>query len=188
MGQDVAYISDEYISVLDLGTIKFAGVPMEVFVFAGVCFVAMLFLRYTKYGRYTYFMGDNNLAARNIGVPVRPMIILQYILSALFSAVAGAIVAGTLLSMNTRIVNSTLLYDVILIVVLGGIGLSGGKGGIRNVIFGALLIGILLNGMTILDLEDTHQNLIKALILLGVIIIDTSINQRDEQTEKQGDI
>ena len=188
MGQDVAYISEEYISLLDLGSIRFAGVPVEVFVFAGVCFVAMLFLRYTKYGRYTYFMGDNYIAARNIGVAVRPMVILQYVLAALFAAVAGAIVAGTLLSMNTRIVNSTLLYDVILIVVLGGIGLSGGKGGIRNVIFGALLIGILVNGMTILDLEDTHQNLIKALILLGVVIADTTINQRDEQTEKQGDI
>ena len=188
MGQDVAYISDEYLPMLDLGTTKFAGIPIEVFVFLGVCFIAMLFLRYTKFGRYIYFIGDNYMAARNIGVAVRPMIILKYVLAAVFAAIAGAIVAGTLLSMNTRIVNSTLLYDVILIVVLGGIGLSGGKGGIRNVIFGALFIGILVNGMTILDLEDTYQNLIKAFILLGVIIIDTTINQRDEQTEKQGDI
>ena len=188
MGQDVAYISDEYLPMLDLGTTKFGGIPVEVFVFLGVCFIAMLFLRYTKFGRYIYFIGDNYMAARNIGVAVRPMIILKYVLAALFAAIAGAIVAGTLLSMNTRIVNSTLLYDVILIVVLGGIGLSGGKGGIRNVIFGALFIGILVNGMTILDLEDTYQNLIKAFILLGVIIIDTTINQRDEQTEKQGDI
>ena len=188
MGADEAYIPDEYISLFDLGTKRLAGIPVEVFVFAGVCIVAMIFLRYTKFGRFTYFMGDNYMAARNIGVAVRPMVVLQYVLAAVCAAIAGAIVAGMLLSINTRIVNSTLLYDVILIVVLGGIGLSGGKGGIRNVVYGALFIGILVNGMTILDLEDTQQNLIKGLILLGVVIIDTTINQRDEQTEKQGDI
>ncbi len=188
MAQDVAYIPDEFSALLDLGTLKPLGIPIEVYVFGAVCIIASLFLRRTKYGRYTYFMGDNFAAARNIGIAVRPMVVLQYVLSALFAAVAGAIVAGTLLSMNTRIVNSTLLYDVILIVVLGGIGLSGGKGGVRNVVFGALLIGILVNGMTIMDLEDTHQNLIKAFILLAVVIADTLLNQRNEQTEKQGDI
>ncbi len=188
MSQDVAYIPDEFIPIFDLGTIKPLGIPIEVYVFIAVCIVASLFLRRTKYGRYTYYMGDNFEAARNVGIPVRPMLVLQYVLSAFFAAAAGAIVAGTLLSINTRIVNSTLLYDVILIVVIGGIGLSGGKGGIRNVVFGALLIGILVNAMTILDLEDTHQALIKALILLVVVIVDTVFNQRNEQTEKQGDI
>ncbi len=51
-----------------------------------------------------------------------------------------------------------------------------------------LLIGILVNGMTIMDLEDTRQNLIKAFILLAVVIADTLLNQRNEQTERQGDI
>ncbi len=188
MSADVAYVPDEYADLLDLGTVKPLGIPIEVYIFAAVCILAWFFLRKTKYGQYTYYIGDNYEAARNIGIPVRPMIVLQYVLSALFAAIAGAIVAGTILSINTRIVNSTLLYDVILIVVLGGIGLSGGKGGVSNVIFGALLIGVLVNGMTIMDLEQTHQNLIKALILLIVVILDTVFNQRNEQTEKQGDI
>jgi ribose transport system permease protein len=85
-------------------------------------------------------------------------------------------------------VNSTLLYDVILVVVIGGIGLSGGKGGMRNILVGALLIGILLNGMTILDLSNIYQNLIKATILLAAIILDGRLNPRDEQTSQQGDI
>jgi ribose transport system permease protein len=90
--------------------------------------------------------------------------------------------------MNTRVVNSTLIYDVILVVVLGGIGLSGGKGGMRNVIVGTLLIGILLNGMTIMDLQYTLQNLIKSVILLIAIVVDSILNPRDEQTAQQGDI
>ena len=90
--------------------------------------------------------------------------------------------------MNTRIVTSNLVYDIILVVVLGGVGLSGGKGGVRNVVVGTLLIGILLNGMTIMDIQYTVQNLIKSSILLIAIIVDSFVNPRDEQTAQQGDI
>ena len=90
--------------------------------------------------------------------------------------------------MNTRIATSTMVYDVILVVVIGGVGLSGGKGGVRNVIVGTLLIGILLNGMTIMDISYTVQNIIKSLILLVAIIADSLVNPRDEQTSQQGDI
>ena len=72
--------------------------------------------------------------------------------------------------------------------VIGGIGLSGGRGGVRNVIVGALLIGIMLNAMTILDIPNIYQNLIKSTILLIAIIIDSVLNPRDEQTAQQGDI
>ena len=81
-----------------------------------------------------------------------------------------------------------MIYDVILVVVLGGIGLSGGKGGVRNVIVGSLLIGTLLNGMTIMDMPVTVQNLIKGMMLLIAITIDTMLNPRDEQVSQQGDI
>ena len=105
-----------------------------------------------------------------MGIPVRPMIMLRYVISALIALAAGLLTASSLLSINTRIVNSTLLYDIILVVVIGGIGLSGGKGGIRNVIVGALLIGIMLNAMTIIDISNIYQNLIKSTILLVAII------------------
>jgi len=171
-----------------IGGSRFLGIPVEVFFFAGACFLAFLFLRYTKWGRYVYFMGDNFQAARNMGIPVRPMIMLRYVISALIALAAGLLTASSLLSINTRVVNSTLLYDIILVVVIGGIGLSGGKGGVRNVIGGALLIGIMLNAMTIIDIPNIYQNLFKATILLIAIIVDSLLNPRDEQTAQQGDI
>ena len=67
-------------------------------------------------------------------------------------------------------------------------GLSGGRGNVRNVLVGALLIGVLLNGMTIMDIQYTVQNVIKSLILLAAIIADSILNPRDEQTGQQGDI
>ncbi len=171
-----------------LGGLRYAGVPIEVFIFAAIAFATFLFLRYTKWGRYVYYAGDNPAAARNIGIPVRPMLLLRYVLSALIAFVAGLLTAASLHSMNTRMVNSTLLYDIVLVAVIGGIGLSGGKGGMRNVFYGAALIGIMTNVMTILDIQVLFQNLIKATILLAAIIIDGLINPRDEQTSQQGDI
>ena len=171
-----------------VGRARLLEIPAEVFVFAGTAFAAYLFLRYTKWGRYVYYMGDNVLAARNMGIPVRPMTMLRYVIPALISLAAGLLTASSLLSINTRVVNSTLLYDVILVVVIGGIGLSGGKGGMRNVIVGAVLIGIMLNAMTIIDISNIYQNLIKATILLIAIIVDSLLNPRDEQTAQQGDI
>jgi ribose transport system permease protein len=132
--------------------------------------------------------GDNPLRARIAGVPTRPMILLQYVLSASIAFLAGLLLATLVGTMNTRIVNSTMVYDVILVVVLGGVVLSGGRGGLVNVVVGTILIGILLNGMTIMNVSYSIQNLIKGFILLTAIIIDTYLNPRDEQTSQQGDI
>jgi ribose transport system permease protein len=185
---DVAYMPDAGRDLLWLGQGNLFGIPVPIFMFAGICLAGHLFLRYTKSGRYLRAVGDNMLAARITGVPTRPVIVLQYVLSALIGFIAGIVTAASVASMNTRLGISTYVYDVILVVVLGGIGLSGGKGGIRNVIVGTLLIGVLLNGMTIMNIEYTVQNVIKGVILLTAIVIDTIVNPRDEQTAQQGDI
>ena len=171
-----------------LGGLRFIGIPIEVYLFAALSGAVFLFLRFTKWGRYIYYAGDNPVAARNVGIPVRPMLVLRYVLSALIAFVAGLLTAASLHSINSRVVNSTLLYDIVLVAVIGGIGLAGGKGGVRNVLVGAALIGIMLNAMTIIDISLLYQNLIKSTILLFAIIVDGLLNPRDEQTAQQGDI
>lgn len=184
----VVYLPDDARYLLWLGQGSLFGVPVPIYLFAAVCLLGYLFLRFTKSGRYLRAVGDNLEVARITGVPARPIIVLQYALSALIGFVAGIVTAASVASMNTRVATSTYVYDVILVVVLGGIGLSGGRGGIRNVIVGTLLIGILLNGMTIMNIQYTIQNVIKGVILLLAIVIDTILNPRDEQTAQQGDI
>ena len=171
-----------------LGSGQAVGVPSPVIALAIVAALAFLALRFTVPGRYLYAMGDNPVAARTAGAPMRPMIVLQYVCAAAISFVAGVIMATAVDSMETRIARSNLVYDIILVVVIGGVGLSGGKGSIRNVLVGTLLIGVLLNGMTILDVPYTLQNIIKGFILLIAIIVDAAMNPRDEQTSQQGDI
>lgn len=187
IAQDASAVPPEH-WIEHLGAFRFANVPVEVFFFSAVVLIAYLFLRFAKWGRYVYLMGDNFLAARNMGIPVRPMVVLRYVVSALVAFAAGILTASSLHSINVRVVNSTLLYDVILVVVIGGIGLSGGKGGMRNVVVGALLIGIMQNAMTIIDISNIYQNLIKSTILLVAIVVDSLLNPRDEQTAQQGDI
>jgi ribose transport system permease protein len=185
---DTIFVSDRLSLFKRLGAGYLGEIPASVLWTALIAFLAFLLLRLTKIGRFIYAMGDNPSAARIAGIPVRPMIVLQYTVSAIIAFIAGLLLSATVSSMNTRLANSTMIYDVILVVVIGGIGLSGGRGGIRNVIVGTLLIGTLVNGMTIMDLSFTEQKIIKSLILLIAIVVDSLINPRDEQTAQQGDI
>lgn len=175
-----------WLSFIGSGTIL--GVPASVAIFAALAAVIALFLRLTRFGRFIYATGDNPNAARTMGLPTRPVQILQYVIAALIAYAAGILLTGLVSGINTRLYNSTLIYDVLLVVVLGGISLSGGQGGVRNVVVGTILVGILINGMTILNFSYTSQNLIKSLILLAALALDAVINPRDEQTSQSGDI
>lgn len=171
-----------------LGQGTILGIPTSIVAFAVVCIVVALLLRQTRIGAYFYAIGDNPYGARVTGIPSRPIIVLQYVLAALIGCFAGFVLAASVNSMPTRIFNSTLIYDVILVVVLGGIGLSGGRGGVVNVIIGTLLIGTMLNGMTIMDISYSGQNLIKGMVLLVAVVVDSFLNPRNEETAQQGDI
>ena len=185
---DAIYMPANFGALASIGSGKVLGIPAAVLLLAAFCGAVSLLLTRTRLGRFFYAIGDNQQASRIAGIPVRPTLMLQYLISGFVAVAAGLILATSVAAMNTRIVNSTLIYDIILVVVLGGVGLSGGRGRVRNVIVGTLFIGTLVNGMTILDIPYTVQNIIKSLILLGAIVTDGFINPRDEQTAQQGDI
>lgn len=185
---DVLYLPADADWLRLLGQGECFGLPAPILAFAAVAAAAALFLRYARSGRYLRAVGDNLQAARITGLPVRPVVVGQYVISALIGYLTGLVLAASVASMNVRVFHSTLVYDVVLVVVLGGIGLSGGRGGVRNVVVGTLLIGVLFNGMTIMDVTYTVQNIVKGVILLLAIVIDTVVNPRDEQTSQQGDI
>ncbi len=175
-------------AVVWIGRGSVGGIPMPVLMFGLACALMALLLRRMRAGTFIYAIGDNPFTARATGLPTRPIILLEYLLAALIGLFAGLVMAASVNSMPTRIYNSTMVYDVVLVVVLGGIGLSGGRGGVVNVIIGTLLIGTMLNGMTIMDISYSVQNIIKGLVLLAAILIDSVLNPRNEETAQQGDI
>ena len=188
IGDELNYLPEDALWLGYLGRGQLFGVPMPIICFLSLALLMHLLLTKTTFGKFVYSIGDSGLAARTAGVPVRPILVMIFIIAGLVAYFAGLLTAGAISSINTRMVSGSMIYDVLLVVVVGGIGLSGGKGGMHNVILGTLLIGTLLNGMVIMDISFIVQNLIKGIILLLAIMTDTILNPRDEQTTQQGDI
>ena len=182
------YVNPGHEQFLSIGQATFLKVPIPVLIFAGVAIATHLFLSRTQRGRFLYAMGDNYEAARVSGIAVRPLTVMTYTLSSLVAFLAGIVLAAEVASVNAQIFTSTMIFDVILVVVLGGVSLLGGRGSITSVVVGTLLIGVLLNGMVIMNFDNNVQNIVKSVVLLGAIIVDNRLHPRDEETARQGDI
>ena len=183
----VVYLGKGHDDFLRLGGNIWGGVPAPLVVFLVMAALTHLFLSRTVLGRFVYAHGDNPEAARLTGLPTRPLTMLEYGLSAAIGYVGGVVMISETALMHLQVAESTLIFDVIMVVVLGGVSLVGGRGNVMSVIVGTLLIGVLLNGMTIMDMDVQTQNIIKGIVLLVAIVLDSYLHPRDEETSKQGD-
>ncbi|MGD9916407.1 MAG: ABC transporter permease [Paenirhodobacter sp.] len=187
MPQLLVYLNDGETFVGKLGENLSWGLPVPLIVFAVLALLVHLFLSHTTVGRFIYAHGDNADAARMTGISVRPLTMLEYAVSGAIGYVGGLVMLGSTSLMHLQVVDSTLIFDVILVVVLGGISLVGGRGSVGSVLVGALLIGVLLNGMTILNLDTQTQDICKGVVLLAAIVIDSFLHRKDDETAKQGE-
>ena len=185
----VTYAPKDAPALLFAGAGQLFGIPMPIFVFAACALVMELFLSQTSVGRFIYAQGDNPEAARLSGVALRPLIVLEYVIVALLAWVAGLVWIGTTGSIQMALAtgSSTLILDVIMVVVIGGISLIGGRGSVFSVVVGCVLIGTLLNAFTIMDVNSEAQNIVKGIVLLAAIVLDNWLHPRDEETARQGD-
>jgi ribose transport system permease protein len=148
-----------------------------------------LLLHCTIAGRTLYAMGDNFHAARLSGLSVRTTILTIYVFAALTALIAGLVISSASGTVDFRTVtNGGLLFEVILVVVLGGIPLRGGRGGVGSVLVGLALIAVLRNGMTLLDFSTQTQDVLKGLVLVAAIVADRYLNPRDTETDAVGDL
>jgi ribose transport system permease protein len=184
----ITYAPDNQPLLLAIGQGELFGVPIPLVIFGVVALVGHFILSRTTAGRFVYAFGDNAEAARLTGVSVRVLTIGQYAFSSAVAFLAGLVTAGTVASINTNVFSSSLIFDVLLIVVLGGVSLSGGRGSIWSVLAGTALIGTLLNAMILLDVQGDVQNIVKSVVLLGAITLDRKLHPRDEETARQGDL
>lgn len=173
--------------VRSLGLTQVAGIPAPILVFAAACLAVHLLLNRTVIGRFMYAHGDNAEAAALTGIPVRPLTVVEYVICALLGYLAGLVLAAEVSGMDTQVITSSLIYSVLTVVVLGGISLVGGRGGVLSVIAGTLLIGVMLNGMTLLNMDLYVQEVVQGFILLAALVLDNRLHPRDEETVKQGD-
>ena len=183
----VVYLSKGHDEFLRLGGNIWGGVPISILIFAATAVVVHLFLSRTVIGRFVYAHGDNPDAARQTGLPTRPLTMIEYALCAAIGYIGGVVMIAQTALMHLQVAESTIIFDVIMVVVLGGVSLVGGRGNVMSVIAGTLLIGVLLNGMTIMDMDVQTQNIVKGIVLLIAILLDSRLHPRDEETSKQGD-
>lgn len=165
------------------------GVTVPVALMIATLLATWALLSYSTAGRIIYAMGDNYQAARLTGLPVRTTTVVVYVFAAVTALLAGLVTSAASGAVDFRTVsNGTLLFDVILVVVLGGIPLRGGRGGLRNILVGAALIAILRNGMTLMNFTTQMQDALRGLVLILAIVIDNYLNPRDTETDTVGDL
>ena len=183
----VLYLTEGHNGLLSLGRDVAGHVPVPVIVFIGCILMVHLFLSRVVLGRYIYAHGDNADAARLTGIAVRPLTMLEYALSAMIGYIGAILMVASSGMMHLQVVEGMFIYDVILVVVLGGVSLVGGRGGVMCVIAGSLLIGVMRNAMTIMDMDSQTQNIIMGFVLLVALVVDSYVHPRDDETAKQGD-
>ncbi|WP_409187669.1 ABC transporter permease [Bradyrhizobium sp. RDM4] len=183
----VVYAPKDSPGLMFAGAGRLFGIPVPILVFAVAAVAMHMFLSRTSIGRFIYAQGDNPEAARLSGIPLRPLIVLEYTVVAFLAWLAGLVWVGTTGSMQMAITQGTMIFDVVLVVVIGGISLIGGRGSVFSVVVGCVLIGTLLNAFTIMDVNSEVQNIIKGVVLLVAIVLDNFLHPRDEETARQGD-
>ena len=154
-----------------LGTGAFLGVPIPIWIMIA-CFVVFGFLlSRTTFGRNTLAIGGNSEAARLAGIPVVRTRVIIFTLQGLFSAFAGIILASRMASGQPNI-GIGLELQVISACVLGGVSLTGGIGNIWYVIAGVLIMGVVENAMSLLNLPTFYQYVVRGSILLAAVLLD----------------
>lgn len=170
-------ISGGYPIVVSSGLFKFLGagrlflIPTPIYIMA-IVYVGMFFLlKYTMFGRHVYAIGGSEEAARLTGIKVERSLIKVYTLSGLLSGLAGVVLAGRLFSGQPT---AGLGYelDAITAVILGGTSLTGGVGRVQGTIIGVLIMGVISNGLTLMDVSYYWQLVVKGAVIVSAVLID----------------
>jgi ribose transport system permease protein len=146
-------------------------IPVPVIIMIVIFIVGHLFLNRSKYGRYIYGLGGNEEAARLSGVSITRMKYLTYIFSSLCAGIAGIVMLSRLFSAQPT-TGAGFEMNVITAVVLGGISIAGGEGKLSGVVAGVLIIGILTNGMILLNIDSYWQMVVQGIVLLIAVGVD----------------
>jgi ribose transport system permease protein len=154
-----------------IGAGSWLGIPVPIWISAIVVSLAVFLTKKTKMGRYIYAVGGNEQAAKLSGVNINKVKIQVYALAGALAALGGIIVTARLDSAQPNAGTSYEL-DAIAAVVIGGTSLSGGKGSVWGTVMGAIIIGVLNNGLVLLNVSPFWQQVVKGIVILLAVIID----------------
>jgi len=162
-----------------IGASHFLGVPLIIWILLALFLANHIALSMTVFGRETYLTGGNREAALYSGIRVNRIKIIIFTLSGVMSAIAGILLSSRLYSAQT---NAGLSYelDAIAAAVLGGTSLSGGVGTMPGTLIGALIIGVLNNGMNMLSVPYFYQLIVKGVVIIIAVWLDVRAKRRKD--------
>jgi inositol transport system permease protein len=153
------------------------GIPVPVLVFVIVALAGYIVLRYTRYGRQVYAVGGNPEAARLSGLNVNYVLASVYVITGFLAGLAGFLLSARLGSAEA-VAGINYELRVIASVVIGGTSLFGGIGGVGGTVIGALLIGVLINGLVMMNVSPYYQQVIIGVIIVLAVAFDTYAKSR----------
>jgi inositol transport system permease protein len=156
---------------------KVGPVPVPVIIFLTAAALAHVALRYTRYGRKVYAVGGNPEAARLSGLNVNRMICSVYVIMGFFAGL-GAFVLSARLNSSEAVAGTGYELTVIASVVIGGTSLFGGSGTIFGTVIGSVLIGVLLNGLVLMNVSSYIQQIVIGIIIVLAVAFDTFAKSR----------
>jgi inositol transport system permease protein len=159
-----------------IGQGDFLWLPVPIWILAIVAVGAHIALNYTRFGRHTYAIGGNEQAARVSGIHLNKIKVGIFALSGLLAGLAGIVLAARIGSGNPQL-GTGIELDAITAAVIGGTSFNGGVGTIWGTIVGALIIGIINNGLDLLGVSPFMQQVVKGTIIVLAIIIDERKNR-----------
>ncbi|MCI8335267.1 MAG: ABC transporter permease [Lachnospiraceae bacterium] len=167
-GMPISGLPEEF-AVIGQGYVGVVPIPVLIMIVAFV--LGGVILNKTYFGRYFYALGGNEEAAKLSGIRVKAIKMLVFALSGLFGGIAGIVMLSRTNS-GQATAGRGYEFDVITAVVLGGVSLSGGSGRMLNVVAGVLILGVLSNGMVLMNVSSYAQMVIKGIILLLAVGFD----------------
>jgi D-xylose transport system permease protein len=157
------------------------GVPVALVLIAVMVLFWTFIAKRTTFGRHVYAVGGNAEAARRAGINVARVRIVVFMISGAMAGLGGVVLASRLSSVDLNAGGGTLLIDAIAAAVIGGVSLFGGRGEVRDALFGSLVIVTIANGLNTLNLTQGVIYMVTGAILLFAVTLDTVLRRRQQK-------
>jgi len=154
----------------------FGVIPLPIIFWLALAFLISYFMSNTPTGRYIYAVGSNEKATRLSGININKVKVYTFIISGMFISIAGIVEASRLGSINSASSGISYEMDAITAVVIGGTGMSGGRGKIIGTVFGTLTLGVINNMMNLFGVPPFLVGAVKGMIIIITVLYQKRLN------------
>jgi D-xylose transport system permease protein len=170
------FLAAQLIFLFVVVTNKFRGVPLPVVILGLIALAVYVLTTHTPFGRYLYAIGGNEEAAVISGVPVEKVVVGAFSIMGAIVAITG-FMQTSYSGASTTTVGDLMELDAIAACVIGGVSLKGGRGNVMGVLFGALIMACLINGMTLLAVSPEFKFIARGLVLSLAVWMDVRLGR-----------